>query len=80
MRITSRGQVTIPIEIRKRLGLLPNTEVQLEVQGNAVRILPAQPSYGDKLVARMRGRATSGMSTDEIMALMRPLTDEESPG
>ena len=35
MRITSKGQVTIPIEIREKLGLLPNTEVEFEVVGNA---------------------------------------------
>lgn len=38
MRITSKGQVTIPIEIRKRLGLLPGIKVEWEVAGNAVRL------------------------------------------
>jgi AbrB family looped-hinge helix DNA binding protein len=73
MRITSKGQVTIPIEIRERLGLLPHTEVRFEVEGNAVRILreTSPRGRGQKLVERMRGRATSGMSTEEIMALTR---------
>lgn len=74
MRITSKGQVTIPIEIRERLGLLPHTEVRFEVEGNAVRILPEEKSFGGRgrrLVERMRGRATTGMSTEEIMALTR---------
>jgi len=31
MRITSKGQVTIPVEIREQLGLTPNTEVEFEV-------------------------------------------------
>ena len=31
MRITSKGQVTIPIVIRERLGLHPNTEVEFEI-------------------------------------------------
>jgi len=30
MRITSKGQVTIPKDIRERAGLLPNTEVEFE--------------------------------------------------
>lgn len=38
MRITAKGQVTIPQEIRKRLGLLPNTEVIFEVDGSAARL------------------------------------------
>jgi AbrB family looped-hinge helix DNA binding protein len=74
MRITSKGQVTIPIEIRKQVGLLPNTEVRFEVEGNAVRIIreeaPAS-GRGKRLLERMRGRATSGLSTEEIMALTR---------
>jgi antitoxin PrlF len=74
MRITSKGQVTIPIEIRERVGLLPNTEVRFEVEGNAVRIFPDEKLSGQrgrKLLERMRGRATSGLSTEEIMALTR---------
>lgn len=74
MRITSKGQVTIPIEIRERVGFLPNTEVRFEVEGNTVRILreekPAD-GRGRRLIERMRGRATSRLSTEEIMALTR---------
>jgi AbrB family looped-hinge helix DNA binding protein len=73
MRITSKGQVTIPIEIRERLGLLPHTEVRFEVEGQAVRILREESvgRRGEKLLARLRGRATSGLSTEEIMAMTR---------
>lgn len=74
MRITSKGQVTIPIEIRERLGLLPHTEVRFEVEGNAVRILREEKSVGGRgrrLVERMRGRATAGLSSEEILALTR---------
>jgi AbrB family looped-hinge helix DNA binding protein len=75
MRITSKGQVTIPVEIRERLGLLPNSEVEFEVEGNAVRIRKARGRHvrgrGRSVVERLRGKATTGMSTDEIMALTR---------
>jgi AbrB family looped-hinge helix DNA binding protein len=74
VRITSKGQVTIPIEIRERLGLLPHTEVRFEVEGNAVRILREEKpagSRGQRLLERMRGRATARLSTEEIMALTR---------
>jgi AbrB family looped-hinge helix DNA binding protein len=74
MRITSKGQVTIPIEIRERMGLLPNTEVRFEVEGTAVRIVREERTAGgrgQRLLERMRGRATSGMSTEEILALTR---------
>ena len=51
-----------------------HTEVRFEVEGNAVRILWGKSSpggRGKKLLERMRGRATSGMSTEETMALTR---------
>jgi AbrB family looped-hinge helix DNA binding protein len=73
MRITSKGQVTIPIEIRERLGLFPDTEVEFEVQGNAARIFKARGgrSRGRSIVERLRGRGDVRLSTDEIMALTR---------
>ena len=46
MRITSKGQVTIPIEIRERAGLLPQTEVEFTFDGNAVRIVRAKTAQG----------------------------------
>jgi AbrB family looped-hinge helix DNA binding protein len=42
MRVTSKGQITIPSEIREQLGLTPNAEVVLEVDGNTVRIRRAE--------------------------------------
>jgi AbrB family looped-hinge helix DNA binding protein len=75
MRITSKGQVTIPVEIRERAGLLPDTEVEFELDGNDVRIrrakAPRRQGRGAATVARLRGRATVKMTTDEIMALTR---------
>lgn len=75
MRVTSKGQVTIPVEIRERLGLLPNSEVEFEVEGNAVRIRKARgPRKGDRgrsVVEQLRGKASAGMTTAEIMALTR---------
>ena len=74
MRITSKGQVTIPIEIRESAGLLPHTEVRFEVEGGIVKILREDASSGargQKLIDRMKGRATAGMSTEEILSLTR---------
>jgi AbrB family looped-hinge helix DNA binding protein len=75
MRITSKGQVTIPAEIRERAGLLPQTEVEFEFDGKVVRIVRAKvrksDSRGTRVVAHLRGRGDVAMSTDEIMALTR---------
>lgn len=73
MRLTSKGQVTIPQALREKLGLLPHSEVEFELDGDAVRIRKARKSTrrGDTIVDRMRGTATSRLTTDEIMALTR---------
>ena len=73
MRITSKGQVTIPLEIRERTGLLPNTEVEFAVSGGRVilRKAPGKRRRGKDVIRAMRGKATTGLSTDEIMAFSR---------
>lgn len=75
MRVTSKGQVTIPVEIRERLGLLPNSEVEFELDGNTARIRKARGRSGNSrglsIVQQLRGKATTSMSTEEIMALTR---------
>lgn len=75
MRITSKGQVTIPIDIREKAGLLPHTEVAFELDGRAVRIVRAgrskKPGRGARVVSQLRGRGDVKLSTDAIMALTR---------
>jgi AbrB family looped-hinge helix DNA binding protein len=75
MRITTKGQVTIPIEIRKKFGFLPDSEVDFVVDGNSVRLVKSAsseaPGRGDAALRALGGRATVRMSTDDIMALTR---------
>ena len=77
MRITSKGQVTIPIEIRERFGLLPDTEVEFRIEGKAIRLVKVPNKNGTRrdrgksAVAALRATATVKMSTDEILALTR---------
>jgi AbrB family looped-hinge helix DNA binding protein len=74
MRITTKGQVTIPQWVREQLGLLPNCEVEFDIVGDSVRVRKARTSRhrGDAIVERLRGSAgRGGMTTDEIMALTR---------
>ncbi len=73
MKITSKGQVTIPLAIRERAGFLPNSEVNFEVRGNTVVLCKAKKknSRGKRIVEQLRGRGTVRMNTDEIMALTR---------
>jgi AbrB family looped-hinge helix DNA binding protein len=73
MRITSKGQVTIPQRIRQKLGLHPNTEVLFEIVGNKAQIkrVRGPAGRGERLVGHLKGRGSVRMSTDEILALTR---------
>lgn len=75
MRITSKGQVTIPIAIREQAGLMPDTEVEFEFDGQTVRIVAVDSgsarTRGRRLVNHLRGRGDVAMTTDAIMALTR---------
>ncbi len=75
MRITSKGQVTIPAEIRQKAGLLPDTEVDFRYDGNVVTVFPARgkgKGRGRRLVEHLRRNPGDiRMSTDEILALTR---------
>ena len=82
MRITSKGQVTIPQDVRERAGLMPGTDVAFEIEADGVRLVKAAPggsrqTRGQKLVEALRGRGDFKMTTDEIVALMRgPAADD----
>jgi antitoxin PrlF len=72
MRVTEKGQVTIPKDLRDRLGIGAGTEVGFEEvpEGILVRKV-AIPTRGSRIADRLRGRGDISMTTDEIMALTR---------
>jgi len=73
MRLNSKGQVTIPAALRARHGLHEGDEVDVIEDGDTLRIvrLEASPTRGQRLVRRMRGRATTTMNTDQLLELLR---------
>jgi AbrB family looped-hinge helix DNA binding protein len=72
MRVTSKGQVTIPQAIREEFGIQPGVEVEFAVDGDAIRIVKVTGSRrGHTIVDRLRGSGHGRMSTDEILAHTR---------
>jgi len=73
MKITTKGQVTIPLSIREKLGIFPHAEVEFVVKGNEAYLhkIPSQNSRGQAIIQCMRGKGQITMSTDEIMSLTR---------
>jgi antitoxin PrlF len=73
MRVTEKGQITIPKELRDALGIGAGTEVTFERADDAlvVRKVEGGSNRGRELVNRLRGRGDVRLSTEEIMALTR---------
>ncbi|MGK2958180.1 MAG: AbrB/MazE/SpoVT family DNA-binding domain-containing protein [Acidimicrobiales bacterium] len=73
MRVTEKGQVTIPKELRDALGIGAGTEIEFERKRDTivVRKVTEGPTRGRRLAERLHGRGDVGMTTDEIMAMTR---------
>ena len=79
MRITTKGQVTIPQNIREQLGLLPHTEVEFSVERGRAVLRPAAKatSRGARIVSHLKSHgAKMRMSSDELLRLLRDAPDE----
>ncbi|MDD4891998.1 MAG: AbrB/MazE/SpoVT family DNA-binding domain-containing protein [Phycisphaerae bacterium] len=73
MKVTVKGQVTIPQHVRAKVGIVPGSEVDfVQASDGRVYLRPARgEGRGEALVARLRGRGRVRMTTEEIMALTR---------
>jgi antitoxin PrlF len=71
MRVTTKGQVTIPRNVREQLGILPETEVDFQEENGRFYIVKTSKYKPSSKFKKLRGIATAKMSTDEIMNLTR---------
>jgi AbrB family looped-hinge helix DNA binding protein len=72
MRMTSKGQVTIPADLRERFGLGPGAEVEVVAGEDGAIVRPLRsPSRGADLVARLRDSGDTGMTAEAILRLTR---------
>jgi antitoxin PrlF len=70
MRVTQKGQVTIPLEVRRALGIRPGSSVRFQLDGEGARLLVDRERAAQE-IARMRGAGDIDLSSDEILALTR---------
>jgi AbrB family looped-hinge helix DNA binding protein len=73
VKLNSKGQVTIPAQLRERHGLHEGDEIDVVEDGDTLRIVRVEVSQsrGQRLVHRMRGRASTSMTTDQLLELLR---------
>ena len=70
MRVTQKGQVTIPLPVRRALGIQPGSDVEFELDEHGARLL-IDPHRATEEINRMRGAGEGEMTTEEILALTR---------
>jgi AbrB family looped-hinge helix DNA binding protein len=79
MRVTIKGQVTIPQHIREKLGITPASEIDFIEEGDRVFLVKKKrKTAAIRKFSKLRGVATVKMTTDQIMALTRA-DDDGSP-
>ena len=71
MRVTTKGQVTIPQNIREKLGIFPATEIDFIEEHGRVYLVKIKGKTKAQRFKKLRGIATVKMTTDQIMALTR---------
>ena len=82
MRVTEKGQVTIPKQIRDKLGIGPGSEVDFVEEGQSVKIVAANAGQFDAEAFRrtldsLAGTVDlGGMTTDEYMLWLRGPRDD----
>lgn len=69
MKVTIKGQVTIPQALRIKYGIAPHTEVQFLEKEEGILIVREKPEDG--IFSRAAGTADTNMSTEEILSLTR---------
>jgi antitoxin PrlF len=70
MRVTQKGQVTIPLEVRRALGIHPGSTVEFELDDTGAHMLVDRERAAEE-IAIMRGAGEGELTTDEILALTR---------
>ncbi len=68
--VTQKGQATIPLEVRRALGIRPGSDVRFQLDGDGARLI-VERERAAREIARMRGAGDVDLSTDEILALTR---------
>jgi len=72
MRVTIKGQVTIPQEIREKLGITPAVEIDfIEEKGRIYLVKRRGQAKKTHRFRKLRGIGNVKMTTNEIMALTR---------
>jgi len=72
MKVTSKGQVTIPLDVRQKTGIQPGSEIEFVEEDGRFYLAKVEGSGRERdMIRQMTGKGKVAMSTDEILALTR---------
>lgn len=81
MRVTSKGQVTIPRDLRERVGIAPNSEVVFAIENGRLTLAPKQMVHPEaerdrlarfiETLDRLEGSGAQDVDADALMRLTR---------
>jgi AbrB family looped-hinge helix DNA binding protein len=72
-KVTSRGQVSIPSEIRRKFNIEPESRVEWIVESNTIKVVPLPKDP----VAAFRGRGSGRCSTERLIQERRAEREKE---
>jgi AbrB family looped-hinge helix DNA binding protein len=70
VRVTQKGQVTIPLAVRRALGIHPGSDVEFQLEEHGARLVVDRERAAEEITS-MRGAGDLELSTDEILGLTR---------
>jgi antitoxin PrlF len=76
-RMTSKGQVTIPANLRKRMGLKPGDEIEFHSEGGKTVVRKRPPTSSKGVFEQFVGMYPAFKSSEEVIAYHRDLRDED---
>lgn len=84
MRVSSKGQVTIPRDLREMFGIEANSEVIFGIEAGKITLVPRDAAIREEdrerldgflaMLDRLEGTGDPEMNADEVMALTRDRT------
>jgi AbrB family looped-hinge helix DNA binding protein len=77
-KVTTNGQITIPVQIRRRLGIKEGDNIMFVEDGNRVMLLNSSQGALEKLQAAMEGEAEKAgiKNEDDVVKLCKNVRKE----
>lgn len=77
-RVTSKGQITVPVSVRRTLGVQEGDDLLFDVQPDGVRVMPGRSGNVFRTLAG-HWRQGAGMEPQEVDAWLKDVRGHDDP-